>query len=160
MRRFVLASILGLSLTLGSTLAVAAADPVTVSYAGCVFGNGGSAVVPADSAVTITFGWSADTRAQVAGFLKAVTTYASIDSTTVANGNSYFSAPAMVSGGWATIWTYPTGRSLASGESMNVTLNFYLSRKVGTGRDLVTGRPLKAGPGFVMPQGLSCTVQA
>jgi hypothetical protein len=160
MRRFVLASILGLSLTLGSTLAVAAADPVTVSYAGCVFGNGGSATVPADSAVSIRFGWGTETKAQVAAFLKAVTTYASVDGTNVANANSYLSAPAVVSGTWATIWTYPTGRSLATGQSMTVTLNFYLSHKVATGRDPDTGRLLKAGPGFVMPQGLSCTVQA
>jgi hypothetical protein len=158
MRRFVLATVLGLSLTLGSTLGVAAADPVTVSYAGCVFGNGGSATVPADSAVSIRFGWSAVTKAQVESFLKAVTTYASVDGTSVASANSYFSSPAMTTGGWLTFWTYPTGRSLASGQSMTVTLNFYLSRKVPTGKDAATGRPLKAGPGFVWSPSLSCTV--
>lgn len=161
MRRFVLASMLGLSLALGSTLGVAAADPGTVPYAGCVFGNGGVAVVPAGSSVTITFGWSGDTKAQVSGFLKAVTTYASVDGTNVANANTYFSPAALVPGvGWATFWTYPTGRSLATGQSMTVALNFYLSHKVATGRDFDTGRLLKAGPGFVMSQGLSCTVQA
>src|SRR4029077_13574437 len=96
------------------------------------------------------------TKAQVAGFLKAVTTYASVDGTNVANANGYLSAPAVVNGTWATIWTYPTGRSLATGQSMTVTLNFYLAHKVATGRDPDTGRLLKARPGFVSPPGMSC----
>jgi hypothetical protein len=160
MRRLVLASILGLSLTLGSAMGVAAADPGSVSYVGCVFANGGSAIVPAGAPVTITFGWFSSTRHDADAFLKAALASISVDGQPVSHANAFFSAPSYDGPDdvWITSWAYPTGRSLASAESMTVVFNVYLSRKVIGLRDPSVKHQLKAGPGFVLDQSASCAI--
>jgi hypothetical protein len=159
MRRFLTSLALSAAVALGSIGGAAASDPVVVGFVSCVFVNGGEATVPSFAPVVVTFGWAADTKAQVSSFLKAATVYAFVDGVRVPNGESYFSAPApVVTGGWATYWSLPTGRSLSSGESVTLAFNVYLSRKVATGRDPDSGRLLRVGPGFILPTDTTCTV--
>jgi hypothetical protein len=166
---FVLAAIVA-AVTVTSSSAVASASTgapstsVTVGIFTCGVRDNGQFTVPAGSTVTFKLGWFQNNIGAIYNFLHAVTVTASVNGTPVANANSYFTAPEPqppdAPGNWITWWIYPTGITLAAGQSLTLT-NY----------DWVLSHPLADGMphGIVDPAGslfgdfggpLSCTVTA
>ncbi|MGE5287482.1 MAG: hypothetical protein ACM3ML_09820 [Micromonosporaceae bacterium] len=121
--------------------------------------NGGQATVPAGSTVTFQGGWADSNLGLIKNFLNDVTVTASVNGTQIANANSYWSAPEVFTPepgvtAWATFWTYPTGITLSTGQSLTFTTDWVLSHPVVTllgGRAMIPAGSLFGGP-------ISCTV--
>jgi hypothetical protein len=109
-----------------------ASTPVTVSIFGCAFGEGGHHTVPADSTITFRGGWVTKTRGQITDFLKAVSVSASVNGSAVSNTASYWGPVSQVTSPdgllWGSFWTYPTGITLQSGDSLTFTTEWVTSR--------------------------------
>jgi hypothetical protein len=133
-----------------------ASSPVTVSLAGCYFGNGGQATVPAGSDVTVRFGlgWSNTGRGQ--DFLNAQTTTADINGTPIAGASSLW-GPIQAN---VVYWRTSAGTLASPGDSVTVHMQINLSRAVPAGKDPDTGQHFKLGPGPVLPADFGCTITA
>ena len=165
---FVLAAIVA-ALAVTSTSAVASASTnaaptsVTVGMFTCGVRDNGQFIVPAGSAVTFQLGWFQNNIGGIYNFLHDVTAIASVNGTPVANANSYFTAPEPLPpdapGNWITWWIYPTGITLAAGQSLTLTLDWVLSRPLADGmpHGVVDPAGTLFGP-FGGP--ISCTVTA
>ncbi len=130
----------------------------TVNIFPCAFGGG--ATVGAGLQINLTATWTAKTRGLTNSFLDAVTTFASVNSTPVANANSYFSAPTGDNtNGWLTRWTYPTGITLAAGQTMTVSFDWVLAYAITDGFKN-DNKQSHIGPGSVFGGPLSCTITA
>jgi hypothetical protein len=116
--------------------------------------------VPADSAVSLRFGLTSATPSQARSIVAAMVVYVAIDASGAIVAGT-FGAPVATGDQWVTTWTYDTGHTLASGQSMTVSVAPYATRKVWDGSRDVNNKPLKFGPGFVFfGQGTSCTITA
>jgi len=146
-------------LALASAGTTNASTPVTVNYAGCYFGNGGYATVAPDSAVSIRYALGAVTYGQLRSTLLSTTITVSVDQGPAIQAGR-FSAPIELPGGWASFWTYDTGRVLASGQSLTVRLTHTVSRTIVDGGRDDSGRLIKYGPGSVLDPNSFCTVSA
>jgi ABC-type glycerol-3-phosphate transport system substrate-binding protein len=129
-----------------------ALDPGTVGLVSCAFSGG--ATVSAGTPVTLTFAWGDRNRGLVQDYLNAQTTDVTIDGAPVADGSSLYGP---IDENNLTRWSYATGRSLASGESMVVTLDILLSHRIPAGKD-DDGHPLFGGPGSIFGGPLTCTI--
>jgi hypothetical protein len=167
---FVLAAIIA-ALAVTSTSAVASASTgapstsETVGILTCAVRDNGQFTVPAGSTVTFKLGWFQNNIGGIRNFLQDVTAIASVNGTPVANANSYFTAPEPLPpdapGNWITWWIYPTGITLAAGQSLTLTLDWVLSRPLADGMPHGVVDP--AGDLFEnggLPSPLSCTVTA
>ena len=126
------------------------------------FLHGGSETVPAGSQVDLTIAWTTKTRGLEDTFLDAVTTVASVDGNPIANANSYFGAPTGDNtDGWLMRWTYPTGITLASGQTMTVSFDWILAYEITDGYKY-GDPPQKShiGPGSAFGGPISCTITA
>jgi hypothetical protein len=122
--------------------------------------NTGGATVPAGTPVSVWIGWFEVNPGLVRDFLTAQTTTLSIDGVPVAGASGFWGPvgyyePIDAS---ASVWTYSTGRTLAAGESVVITVDVQLSRKLKQGK--ADGKSVFIGPGSAIHGPLTCTVTA
>lgn len=113
------ALVLSLLVLLAAT-PVQAAQPTSVSLAGCYYANSGTIAVPAGTALNLTIGWGTDKLWEQGMFLLSVKTVADIDGVPIDHANRYFGLPAYTSGVWVERWTYLAG-PLTVGKSITIT---------------------------------------
>lgn len=150
------------AIALATAASAAAAGTVTINtFFGC---PGGIRVVPADSTIVLRLGWLASTRGLAQSFEIANTTVLAIDGAPRADADdaSYLT---LVAGpdGWTSRWNYPTGITLAAGDSFAYSFDWLLSHQLHDG--IVTDddrdqSPTFAGPGSAFGGPLNCTVVA
>jgi hypothetical protein len=96
--------------------------------------------------------------------LNAISTIASIDGGPVADVDGYWSAPEPVWSDlwgaivWATYWTYPTGITVAAGDSITISYEWALSHQLVDG--LVKIDDTNKLMHFTGPYSFSCTITA
>jgi len=120
----------------------------------------GGATVPAGTPVSLWMGWFGVNDALVSNFLNAQTTNLSVDGVAVGGASGRWGPigyyePLDVS---ATFWTYSTDRTLAAGDSIVMTVDVQLSRKLRQGKE--DGKSVFIGPGSAIDGPLTCTVTA
>lgn len=150
------------TLALAVSASATAAATVTINpFFGC---SGGVRVVPADSTIVLRQGWLASNRGLAQDFENANTTTLSIDGVPRADADdaSYLTlveAP----DGWISRWTYATGITLQSGQSLTYTFDWILSHQLHDGIIAADDRdqsPGFVGPGSAFGGALTCTVVA
>lgn len=128
----------------------------------CQTFQGGGLTVPAGSTITIRQGASEQTLGILTAYLRAQTTTISLNGTTVDVSDNW-SAPAQFSpqGGWVSFITYPTGITLASGDSLVVSWTTTLDHVLPEVFNPTAGGP-SGQPAFntTDPQTFTCTVTA
>ena len=139
-----------------SPVAGARADStVAVGATRCAL-DGGAATVAAGSAVTVRGGWAAATRGLVEDFLHAQQTTISVNGGPAVDISGSYQA---ASGNWRTDVFYPTGITLATGESLIFTLRVTTSHRLHDGlvfEDGTSGKPRFAEAGILFA--VTCTV--
>lgn len=131
-----------------------------VNAFGCAVIRDGHVTRPAGSTIHIVQGWAAKNRGLLLDYLQAQTTTISIDGGTPVDVSQAYASPTQEGGGqYEALLTYPTGRTLAVGESMSFVLVITLSHQLQDGftlEDETTHRPLFFGPGAAFE--FACTV--
>lgn len=154
MKRLALAlSIAGLALAATAGAASANSPQAGVVVPRCQAHNG-AATVPAGSDVVLLAGWFTRSRGLGVAFVHDVTvTPAEVDGAAIPDSGHYWNAPLHITSpaGWHTVWSYDTGRTLASGESISVDFNLVLAHPIADGFGSVS----PAGP--LLP-GTTCTI--
>lgn len=160
MRRRLLSAVFALALGLAGAAPAVAAPVGTVNLIACAFGGG--SVVAAGTPITVTVGLSTSTLGQAGSFLKAASVAAAVDGTPIQNAKAYFSQPIWDTASRTAIitWTYPTGRTLAVGFSLTVTIDVVVSRTVTIGKELDSRRQELIQPGSIFGGPITCTVTA
>ena len=141
------------------------ANPVVVSAPGCIyFGTGEVTVDP--GTIVIRSGWASGPQGAVQSFLNAQVTIVSVNDGDMVDASAFYGAPepwpAVNQQGWVSWFNYPTGVTLASGQSMRFTFTLYMTRGVADIYDadndgsMEPTTPTGAGLSF----GGTCTVTA
>ena len=157
----------------GALAAVVAAATllVPVAQAGTVFVNpffgcpGGTRSVPAGSDITLRIGWATVNRGLTHAFEVAETTTLTIDGVARADADDdvYRTLAKRPDGSWASSWIYPTGITLAAGESFTFVYDSLVSHRLHDGvvkADDHDQSPAFVGPGSIFGGPLTCTVTA
>ena len=88
-------------------------------------------------------------------FFNSQTTSATVDGTPIANPSSYWGP---IDSDNISIWLYPTGTTLAAGQTMTVTFDISLSHQIPDFKDADTGKHPFEGRGSVFGGPISCTI--
>jgi hypothetical protein len=103
-------------------LAQTGGTPAIVNAYACIVGNGGAATVPAGSEVVIRQGYASTAVGGLYSFLKAQTTILSVNDRQMVDVSASWADPEPLAGfAGVTRVTYPTGTTLAAGDSMRFT---------------------------------------
>lgn len=142
---------------------VAQAGTVIISpLFGCA---GGTRHVPAGSDITLRQGWAALNRGLTHAFEVAETTTLTIDGVARADADDdvYRTLVERPDGSWASSWIYPTGITLAAGESFTFVYDSLVSHRIHDGvtkADDHDQSPFFWGPGSIFGGPITCTVTA
>jgi len=154
---FIVATLL-LARFAGST-ANAAPPSAVVSLPFCIRGSGGTVNAPQHTPISLRLGWFTSPKGAVNDFLKSETLDVSVNGVPVQNVDSYWGPILRVDENvWGVVWLYPTGLSLAGGETMTVTFSLYISHTL-TEVDPDTGERTFFGPAYVFGPTETCTIQ-
>ena len=137
----------------------ALASTTQVSAFGCQ-NHGGQANVPADRDVVVRQALVFKNLGLTQNYLHAQTSSLSVNGAAAADVSGLWVAPFATSGAWQTTLLYPTGITLAAGQSMTFHLVVSLSHPSVDGLSFengVSGKPVFFGPGPTFDLGV-CTV--
>jgi len=121
-------ALIGVLSALAATSAQAAV--VNVNPFVCSAFNGGTMTVPAGSQITVRQGFSEQTRGILTAFLNAQTSTISFSGTTVDVADAFAGPDQSPQGDWVSFVTYPTGITLAAGQSLTVAWTTSLDHRV------------------------------
>jgi hypothetical protein len=148
------AAVVAAVIALGSASSAAVATaPSGVSLTGCR-DNGGQAVVPAGTPVSVWEQWSDTKRKFVRRFLRRQETEASVDGIPVANADGFWGPIAESDGQRVTFWTYNLGVFTSPGDTSTVRFDIVLTRRLREGDGTVHQ------PGSLFGGPLDCTITA
>jgi hypothetical protein len=147
----VVAAVAALAVPASST----AAKPSGVYLFEC---DGGLVKVPAETPVNIWFGWFERNAGLVWNFLDAQTTTLTVDGVAVPDASSFWGPTEdRLSGGVVSYWQYSPGVLARPGDSVVVTVDVSLSRKLPEKDD--DGNLVFVGPGSAFGA-VTCTIVA
>jgi hypothetical protein len=154
--------VLALAIAAGVLAPVAAGADVNVNAFHC-FATGGTATVAPGSTIVVRQGFAEQTRGVLTAFLGAQTSTVSVNGGPTVDVSGAYSAPTQApDGSWSSFVNYPTGITLASGDSLSFTFTLSLSHVVP--EVLIPpeggepGRPVFGSP--ATPHVWTCTVTA
>jgi hypothetical protein len=159
----VIAATIALAGLFGTTSASAATSVNVNPFFGC---PGGTRTVPAGSTIVISIGQATSTRGLAQDYMNDVTTLLSVNGAPIVDADAlYRTGPIeFPDGSWQTRFTYPTGITLSSGQSLTFSYDEVLAHQFHDGFMTDTehqgDRPLFGGPGSIFGGPLSCTVTA
>jgi hypothetical protein len=137
----------------------ALADTSEVSAQGCQ-NQGAHVFRPAGTEIVVRQGLIFKSQGLTNDFLQAQSSALSVNGGTAIDVSGFYSRPTEVSGVWSTVLRFPTGITLASGESMTFHLVISLSHAIVDGitfENGESGKPVFYGPGVTFDLG-TCTV--
>jgi hypothetical protein len=114
----------------GVAASVAQAADVSVDPFICNAFEGGQEYVPAGSTITIRQGVAEQTHGILTDYLHAQTTTITVNGTTVDVSDAWPAPDRRPTGDWESSITYPTGITLAAGESLSVVWETTLAHVV------------------------------
>jgi hypothetical protein len=117
-------------------------------------GDGGSAVVPAGVPVTVAIAWLDSSASLVRHFQRLQTTTASHDGVAIAGASGLWGPATDLGVAWATTWSYDAGVLAQPGDSVFVSLDIALDKK------LRGGDKAFYGPGSVTEGTIACMITA
>jgi len=119
-----------LAIAAGVLAPVAAAADVNVGAFGC-FAGGGTRNIPAGSTIVVRQGFAEETRGVLTAFLGAQTSTVSVNGGPPVDVSGGYSAPQQrPDGSWVSFVNYPTGITLAAGQSLSFVFTLTLSHVV------------------------------
>ena len=145
----------------GIAASTAAAANVNVNPFPCQVFQGGATTVPAGSTITIRSGISEQTLGIMKAYLNAQTTTISINGATADVSNAWSDPVNQGPGlGWLSVVTYPTGITLAAGQSLVVVWTTTLAHPVPEVFNPAAGGPAGQPAFNDAPVTFTCTVTA
>jgi hypothetical protein len=140
------------------TTANAESPSAVVSLPFCVRGSDETINAPQNTPISLRLGWFTSPKGAVRAFLQSEILDVSVNGVPVQNVDSYWGPIRQVDEGvWGVVWLYPTGISLAGGETMTVTFSLYISHTL-TEVDPDTGERTFFGPAFIFGPTETCTI--
>jgi hypothetical protein len=117
------------AVVLGGTASTAAAADAIVHPSTCA-AQGGQATVPAGSTLVVRQGLAEQTRGNLTAFLNAQTTTLTINGGAPIDLSGGYESPTAAGGGYVSFVNYPTGMTLAAGQSATFAFTISLSHPV------------------------------
>lgn len=147
-------------LAAGMAASEAKADVVNVNPFRCQTFQGGNMTVPEGSTITIRQGASEQTRGILTAFINAQTTTITINGATVDVTDAWPTPQQTPAGDYTSIITYPTGITLAAGDSLSVVWLTTVSNPLPEVFNPAAGGEPGMPPISSAPSMFTCTVTA